>query len=107
MRWNIHGHRSPLSNTKLGKGQKSLMAKLSSLRNIGKRSEEWLYEVGIHTVNDLRQVGVIEAYQRLKAAFPDIINLNALYAMEAGLLDIDWHALPDERKAELRALVGR
>jgi DNA transformation protein len=82
------------------------MAKLSSLRNIGKTSEDRLKEVGIHTVDDLRQVGVIEAYRRLKAAFPDFVSLNALYAMEAGLIDIDWRVLPDERKAELRAQIS-
>lgn len=103
MKWNMHGHLSRCINPSLG----HFMAKLSSLRNIGKTGEEWLYEVGIHTVDDLRQVGVIKAYQRLKVAFSEIVSLNALYAMEAGLLDIDWRALPDERKAELRALVGR
>jgi DNA transformation protein len=82
------------------------MAKLSSLRNIGKTSEGWLNEVGIYTVDDLRQVGVIEAYCRLKAAFPDTVSLNVLYSIEAGLLDMDWRAIPDERKAELRAQIA-
>lgn len=81
------------------------MTRLSSLRNIGSTSEKWLHEVGIRTIDDLRKVGVVEAYQRLKAAFPDGVTLNLLYALEAGLLDIDWRSLPHERKAELRAQV--
>jgi DNA transformation protein len=81
-----------------------MTSRLSSLRNIGPTTEEWLNEVGIHTVDDLQQVGALAAWRRLKSAFPAAVTLNALYALEAALLDMDWRKLPAERLAELKRL---
>jgi len=81
-----------------------MTSQLSSLRNIGPTTEEWLNEVGIHTVDDLQQVGALAAWRRLKSAFPMAVTLNALYALEAALLDMDWRKLPAERLAELKRL---
>lgn len=75
---------------------------VASLRNVGKVTAQWLHEVGIHSAKTLRELGPVEAYKRLKAAYPKQVSLIALYGLEAALLDIDWRAIPDGRKAELR-----
>lgn len=76
---------------------------LLQVRNLGPMSAYMLAEAGIQSVEDLRELGAVEAYARLKFAFGRRIGLNALWALDAGLADIDWRSLPPERKAELRA----
>jgi DNA transformation protein len=78
------------------------MAELSELRNIGPQSAQWLKSVGIETIEDLEDVGVVEAYKRVKAAYPDRVSLNLLYALKGGLLDIEWNLLPEKLKIELK-----
>jgi DNA transformation protein len=82
------------------------MSELSELRNIGLRSAEWLKSVGIETFEDLREIGVVEAYVRVKEAYPDRVSLNLLYALQGGILDIEWHLLPQRMKDDLRRQVG-
>lgn len=79
---------------------------MQELRNLGPRSAARLAEAGIHTRADLEAVGVVAAYQAVKALYPDRVSLNLLYALQGALLDILWHALPDEMQAELRELAG-
>lgn len=62
---------------------------LTELKNIASATIEWLYEVGIHNVEDLRQLGAITAYVRLKQAFPKAVSLNALYGLEGALTNSD------------------
>ena len=76
-----------------------------TLRNIGPATTEWLAEIGIYTRADLERLGVVETWKRLKRTYPKAVTLNALWGLEAALLDIDWRAIPDERKAELKAQV--
>ena len=78
---------------------------LSTLKNIGSATIEWLHEVSIYTVEDLQQLGVVTAYVRLKRAFPKAVSLNALWGLEAALTHIDWHMISPERKAELKQAV--
>jgi DNA transformation protein len=78
------------------------MASLTSLRNVGTRSSQWLQKVGINRLEDLIEVSVVDAYLRAKAAFPDQVSLNLLYALQGGMLDINWLDLPHEMKEDLR-----
>ncbi|WP_112661909.1 TfoX/Sxy family DNA transformation protein [Microvirga flavescens] len=75
--------------------------RLSELRNLGPVTERQLHEIGIRTEADLRAMGSIEAWHRLKFVFGRHINFLALLALEGALLDCDWRTLPPERKAEL------
>ena len=82
------------------------MSDLAGLRNIGPRSAEWLVSVGIQTVEDLEEVGLVEAYLRTKDAFPDQVSLNLLYGLQAAMLDMDWRQIPESMKRDLREQVG-
>ncbi|MBI5667485.1 MAG: TfoX/Sxy family protein [Chloroflexi bacterium] len=77
--------------------------RLSELRNIGPKSAEWLREVGIVTLDDLEELGAVEAYQRVKHRFPERVSLNMLYGLQAALLNIHWTELPPDMKADLKA----
>ena len=82
------------------------MTSLTSLRNIGPKSSRWLHKVGINSVENLFEVGVVDAYLRAKVAFPDQVSLNLLYALQGGMLNIHWQDLPQEMKEMLRREVG-
>jgi hypothetical protein len=75
------------------------------MKNMGPKSTEWLASVGIHTLDDVAEIGVVESYLRVKAAYPDKVSLNLLYGLQAALLDLPWNELPPDIKAELKRQV--
>ncbi|WP_283135839.1 TfoX/Sxy family protein [Rhizohabitans arisaemae] len=79
------------------------MTRLRELRNLGPKSEQWLALVDIRDAEQLLEVGPLEAYRRLQDAAVPGLSLNALWAMEGALADIDWRHIPAERKRELLA----
>ena len=70
--------------------------------NIGPKSREWLASIGIHNMDDVVQIGVVETYKRVKAAYPEKVSLNLLYGLQAALLDLPWTELPPDIKEELK-----
>jgi TfoX-like protein len=75
------------------------------LRNMGPKSSEWLASVGVHTLDDVVNLGVVETYKRVKAAYPEKVSLNLLYGLQAALLDLPWNELPPDLKEELKRQV--
>lgn len=76
------------------------MAAPAKLRNIGPKSAAQLRQVGVRTIDDLRALGSLEAFVKLKrAGFKPSLNL--LYSLEGALLDCHWQQVPDERRSEL------
>ena len=70
------------------------------LRNIGPKSMAWLRQTGVRTLDDLKAVGALAAYVRVKrAGFKPSLNL--LYALEGAILDCHWQEIPDERRSAL------
>lgn len=81
------------------------MASNEKIRNVGPKSAAWLRQVGVRTIEDLRNVGVIETFMKVKrAGFRPSLNL--LYAMQGALDDCHWADLPDEVKAGLVQSAG-
>ncbi|MGN9163218.1 TfoX/Sxy family protein [Clostridium sulfidigenes] len=77
------------------------MSKLSDLPNIGKKLEEQLNEVGIETIEQLKEVGSKQAWLDIKA-IDDSACINRLCALEGAIQGIRWHNLSDEVKRELK-----
>ena len=75
------------------------------MRNIGPKSSEWLASVGVYTLDDVVNLGVVETYKRVKAAYPEKVSLNLLYGLQATLLDLPWNELPPDIKEELKQQV--
>ena len=77
------------------------------MKNMGPKSSEWLASVGIHSLDDVAQLGVVETYKRVKAAYPEKVTLNLLWGLQAAPLDLPCAAreLPPEFKEELRKQV--
>ena len=76
------------------------------MKNLGPAMARMLGEVEIMCEDDLRALGAVEAYHRLKLVFGHHINAVALYAMEAALRDCHWQAIEGDDKRELRAKAG-
>ncbi len=75
------------------------------MKNLGPKSREWLASVGVHTLDDVAKLGVVDTYKRVKAAYPEKVTLNMLWGLQAALLGIRWDELPPDIKAELRRQV--
>lgn len=77
-------------------------APIGTLPGIGPVTQSRLDEAGIGTVGDLRSIGSVEAYRRLKFMFPGQVTLNALYGLEAALRGCHWLDLPPSLKDALQ-----
>jgi len=75
---------------------------LDDLPGIGPVTRSWLEDAGIATAEELRALGAVEAWRRLKFMMPNRVNLNALYALEAALRGSHWLDLPAEVKQSLQ-----
>ncbi|MEO8159948.1 MAG: TfoX/Sxy family protein [Arenimonas sp.] len=72
------------------------------LRNIGPKSMAWLRQTGVRSLDDLKAVGALAAFVRVKrAGFRPSLNL--LYALEGAILDCHWQEIPEARRAQLIA----
>lgn len=81
--------------------RKARTADRGALRNIGPVSAGWLAAVGIHTLDDLRKVGVVNAYNLLRAQGHNA-TLNLLWALQGALTNTPWNALPESVKHDLK-----
>ncbi|GHE85977.1 hypothetical protein GCM10016455_01640 [Aliiroseovarius zhejiangensis] len=78
---------------------------VSSIRNLGPASDAAFARAGIHSADELRDMGADEAYRRFLAAGsrPHFIGY---YAMVMGLQGRPWNDCTGKEKAELRARFG-
>jgi hypothetical protein len=75
------------------------------MQNLGPKSSQWLASVGIRTEEDLFELGAVEAYLRVRAAYPEKVSLNLLYGLQGALLGLAWNELPPGMKEDLRRQV--
>ncbi len=73
---------------------------LIHLKNIGAASVNILHAVGIHSVDDLKEVGPVETYLRIKNRGISVSKV-MLYALQGALDNTHWNDLSPEDKAEL------
>ena len=73
------------------------------MRNLGPKSAMMLAEAGIRSVDELREIGAVKAYARVKQMRSRGASLNLLWAMAAGLEDRDWQSVT---RAEKEALMN-
>ena len=79
---------------------------LAALRNLGPATARRLADLGIPDEAELRKVGPVAAYRRLKFAHPRQTTLVALYALHGALTDTPWTAVTAEVKDGLRRAAG-
>ena len=72
----------------------------SKLRNIGPKSAAWLRQVGLRTQQDIRDIGAVEAFMRVRrAGFKPSLHL--LYSLEGALNGCHWRDVTEARRSEL------
>lgn len=77
------------------------MTTLASL-GFGKTMERKLYSVGIHSAEELKQIGSKQAVFRLKAQYPNTCVV-ILYYLEAAIQGVDIKQLSATCKSELKS----
>ena len=83
-----------------------MKSSLTSLRNIGPKSARWLESVGIHSPEELFDLGPVESYKRVKSAYPQEVSLNMLYTLQGAVMDLPWNELPPDIKHKLNREVA-
>ncbi len=76
------------------------MAAVTSL-GLGKTMEKKLHSVGIHSAEELMEIGSKQAVSRLKELYPNTCVV-ILYYLEAAIRGIEMKQLDDTSKAELK-----
>lgn len=71
------------------------------LRGLGTASRTLLASVGIASAAELRALGAVEAFRRVKAAHPRRVSLNLLWALEGALSGRDWRVVAREDRLRL------
>ena len=80
---------------------------LERMRNLGPIIAGRLRTVGIGTPEELRRLGAVEAYVRVKRTFWVETTHAHLYALHGAVTDVRWYALPEEARAALRDAAAR
>ncbi|MDQ2077684.1 TfoX/Sxy family protein [Marinimicrobium sp. ABcell2] len=75
-------------------------SELLQLKNLGMASVNILHAIGINTYADLRQVGAVGAYQRIRSRDINVSKV-MLYALQGALMDVHWNDLPPDMKRQL------
>ncbi|TNY37411.1 TfoX/Sxy family DNA transformation protein [Thermomonospora catenispora] len=80
---------------------------IANCRNLDPGSAERLALIGIETLDDLAERGVVQAWLDLRDAGAPDLDHALLWAMEGALTDTDRRALPPERRQELLSELKR
>jgi DNA transformation protein len=76
------------------------------LPGIGPKSAAWLAEVGIVTESQLRTLGAVAAYRRLKHWNPRLVSRNMLWGLHGALAGLPAARIDPATKARLLAEAG-
>ena len=80
---------------------------LASLPNIGPQTVRLLADVGIGSETELRALGAVPAFVRLRFRFPRQVSMNALWALHGALTGRPWTTLTADEKDRLRRAVSK
>ena len=77
------------------------MGELKTLPNIADKLEGQLHEVGIDSIDALKQAGSREAWLRIASIDPSACYMR-LCALEGAIQGVRWHHLEADKKKELK-----
>ena len=73
---------------------------IAELRNLGPKSEQMLCACGVVSVEQLRKLGAVAAYAKVKATQKSA-SLNLLWALEGALTGLSWQEVAREHRTSL------
>ena len=77
------------------------MPDLTTMRNIGPEMARKLAAVGVRSPGELAEAGAKDVFFRLKTLYPNVCLVH-LYALEGAVRGVDFNALPQETKEDLK-----
>ncbi len=86
---------------------------ISEMRNLGPRCEQDLRAAGIVTAEDVKRLGAEETFFRMMVARVRSgqstrgCTATYLYAIYGAIHDLDWRAIPEDRKTDFKALAAQ
>ena len=83
-----------------------MSSRVTSLPNIGPRCEDWLAAIGVHTAEELKQIGGPIAYRELVSKGVVKPHRMLLYALGGAVLGESCMTLSREQKRELEEAAG-
>ncbi len=78
------------------------MEDLTQLPNIGPTLEGKLREIGIQCLEQLKEIGSIDAVLQIRVKDLSACY-NMLYAIEGAIQGVRWHSIPKDERAQLKA----
>lgn len=75
-------------------------ANLSAVPNLGPKSAQMLAAAGVTTLAELRTLGAVAAYLRVRRAEPKA-SLNLLWALEGAVIGMPWQQVAREHRTRL------
>jgi len=75
--------------------------KISELKGLGPKTEQYLNNIGIYNRDDLVAIGAVPAYLRLIESRQIIPHLSFLYALVGALEDRSWLDIAKNEKQRL------
>ena len=83
---------------------KILSKLIKECKNIGPASAQRMYQAGITSFEELKNIGTEEAFFKIWTSHPSEVCINAcyLYALEGAITNTMWNKIPEKRKQELR-----
>ncbi len=76
------------------------MTDFSALPNLGPKSSEMLRAAGIKSIEELRSLGSVRAYLKIKAAGASA-SLNLLWSLEGAITGLPWQVVAREHRLSL------
>ncbi len=74
---------------------------LRRLPNIGKTLEEKLVRAGISSADQLKNMGSLEAFRRIRGSVDSGACRSMLFALEGAIQGVRWHELSQEFRDKL------
>ena len=82
-----------------------MQSDLLALKNLGNTSINWLHAIGVNSYDDLKTMGPVEAYIRIKDRGIKVSKV-LLYALQGALMNVHWNELSPEQKEDLLCQVA-
>lgn len=73
---------------------------IADLPGLGPKSQAMLADAGIRSVAQLKRLGAVRAYAKVKASGAEA-SLNLLWALEGALTGLDWRVVAREHRLSL------
>lgn len=73
---------------------------IAELQGLGPKSQGMLAGAGINTISQLRRLGSVRAYAKVKATGANA-SLNLLWALEGALTGLSWQVVAREHRLSL------